>query len=214
MNYEFNLWNNYRNQDLKYLFLDTETTGFNPIDDCIIQLSFILVNNNFECDINEIEDYIISITDNSIIRNSNIHGITNEICKNKGILIIDALKNFYNKLIQCTHIVAYNAKFDLTFIKVALVNINTEEAFLILSELNSKIILDPMIELRHIVIKNGKYNMGICYENIVGNEIEKAHNSKYDVYNLVEIIKVFYLNFHKYEENSPNNFINHGCNYL
>lgn len=117
---------------------DTETTGLpktkfiNPfkLDEWpfIVQLSYTI----FDTSINNIiliQDHIVKMENNVNIceESSNIHGITNEISKNKGMLINNVLEKFFYHMKDCDIIVGHNVSFDLNMIKVELlrmINLN------------------------------------------------------------------------------------------
>lgn len=109
---------------MRILCFDTETTGITPrcqpsfsnINDWpyIVQLGFILydteankllVNHDFIVDVNE---HGVKIPDSA----TKIHGITNIMCKEKGLPIHNVLNCFLYCLNQCDMIVAHNMDFD------------------------------------------------------------------------------------------------------
>jgi len=114
----------------RYLVFDVETTGLLPkqsqnqrisISDYpyIIQLSFVIYDLEQRKIIKTYDSYI-KIPETVIISQyvSNLTGITNEICKSKGVPITDAIKNFHEAYIICEGLVAHNMDFDQTMIEV------------------------------------------------------------------------------------------------
>ena len=114
----------------RYLVFDVETTGLLPkqsqnqrisISDYpyIIQLSFVIYDLEQRKIIKTYDSYI-KIPETVIISQyvSNLTGITNEICKSKGVPITDAIKNFHEAYIMCEGLVAHNMDFDQTIIEV------------------------------------------------------------------------------------------------
>jgi DNA polymerase III epsilon subunit-like protein len=110
---------------------DTETTGLpktkfiNPtkLDEWpnIVQLSYII----YDTSINEIiliQDHIIKMENNVNIceESAKIHGITNEISKNKGKLIKDVMDEFFYYIRNCDIVVGHNVSFDINMLKVEL----------------------------------------------------------------------------------------------
>lgn len=114
---------------MKVLVFDTETTGLPEENNAsildtfrwpyIVQLSFIY----YDSEINDVIDYydnVIKLPDNITIPedSTRIHGITNEIMREKGINIITALKKFNDILKDCDIVVAHNISFDKRMIMV------------------------------------------------------------------------------------------------
>lgn len=193
--YKNSLWNiidntKESNSNNIYLVLDTETTGINTTTSYIVQLSYMLVNYKFE-QIEAISDYIIKI--DQYIPNSYIHGITNKISQSKGFDLIYVFQLFMISLQKATHIICYNIKFD---IEMLITELSRLGMFHILNELNSKILVCPMRELKHLVGNPSRYSkLADTYQSIVGKPIEHAHDSKYDVINLNEILYTMYNRF-------------------
>jgi DNA polymerase III epsilon subunit-like protein len=119
---------------MRILVFDTETTGLpqtkilNPdtlnLWPTIVQFSYVI----FDLSLNEIvesKDYIIKVPKNIEISedSAKIHGITNEISSNMGILINEALNEFFYYLRKVDNIIGHNISFDLNMIKVELLRI-------------------------------------------------------------------------------------------
>ena len=198
--YKFELWNILKHpiKTNKFLILDTETTGINTKTSFILQLSYILSDYKFTYNKEDIKDYIIKIDSDVNITNSYIHGITNKISKTKGLDINKVFDKFYKYLKLCTHIVAYNCRFDIEIITTELERHDRED---IIEELNSKVYICPMRELKHIVCsknKNGNLKfprLEETYEFLCEKGLKNAHNARYDVINLTKIMRVFYKRF-------------------
>jgi DNA polymerase III epsilon subunit-like protein len=111
------------------LVFDTETTGLpkkrraslkdNENWPYIVQMSWLTCNMETG-EICAIKDYIVRLDDHlSIpIEASNIHGITNEIMREKGISIKEVLEDFWRDLQKSQYIVAHNLNFDKTITRV------------------------------------------------------------------------------------------------
>lgn len=201
-----NMWNGFESCSNQYLLLDTETESLASNSCHILQISFIVTDYKFE-PICEMYDTIIDA--GVSVMNSFCHGITNERCRSEGICIIEALEVLYEYLQCSTHIVIYNANFDMNVIKTELGRFDKkgkgELGTKILSELNSKKIICPMKELKGIIVDKNrkgtfKYSkLGDCYKKIVGKEITNAHNSKYDVLNMLEMMQILYIQRETYK---------------
>jgi len=114
---------------MKLLIFDTETTGL-PIGrntsiiatnkwPYIVQLSYLLYDTTNNTVIEQL-DTLINIQSPVIIPQDaiNIHGITNEMCKENGRDIKEILENFNNVLLQADQIVAHNLQFDKSMLLV------------------------------------------------------------------------------------------------
>lgn len=114
---------------MKVLVFDTETTGLPEENNIsildtfrwpyIVQLSFIY----YDSEINHVIDYydnVIKLPDNITIPEDsiNIHGITNEAMREKGISIRKALKKFNDILKDSDIVVGHNISFDKRMIMV------------------------------------------------------------------------------------------------
>jgi DNA polymerase III epsilon subunit-like protein len=114
---------------MKVLVFDTETTGLPEENNVsildtfrwpyIVQLSFIYYDSEIN-DVIEYYDNVIKLPDNITIPEDSIriHGITNEIMREKGINIITALKKFNDILKECDIVIAHNISFDKRIIMV------------------------------------------------------------------------------------------------
>ena len=166
----------------------------------VVQVSMMLCNEHFE----EVEfkDFIVK-SDGFIINNSNFHGITNEISATKGTLFSEIAETLSTYLRQVSHIVAHNANFDLCILKSELYRLGLHS---IISELTTKRTLCTMNHTKMIVKARNNYgikdpSLAELYMFVFKNKIENAHNSKYDVINLHNIVKNMYdskqLNFNE-----------------
>ena len=114
---------------MKVLVFDTETTGLPEEKNAsildtfrwpyIVQLSFIYYDSESKT-ILKSYDSIIKLPDEVNISQEsiNIHGITNEIMREKGISIRKALKEFNEILKKCDIVVGHNISFDKRVIMV------------------------------------------------------------------------------------------------
>jgi DNA polymerase III epsilon subunit-like protein len=110
---------------MKVLIFDTETTGLPKnqkaepsimnIDDWpyIVQLSWILYDTD-TCNLISESDNIIKLENNVEISEEsiNIHKITKQICKTKGVYLSDVLQKFMKNFQICDLCVAHNMQFD------------------------------------------------------------------------------------------------------
>lgn len=211
MDYKKIMWNSFENKENKYLLLDTETTGLDTNKCYILQISFLITDYKFDT-ILDIFDTIINIG-NIKITNSSCHGITTQKSMLEGISIIESFEIFYEYLQIATHLVIYNSNYDIEVIKTELERLKNngfeELSDKILEEMNLKNIICPMRELKEVLqekSKNGNFKwskLSKSYELIVGKEITNAHNSKYDVLNMLEMMKTIYDQKENYNNIKP-----------
>jgi len=114
----------------KFLVFDVETTGLIPrakkgfitkIEDnpYIIQLSYAIYDL-YERRIVRTFDTYVKVPETVIISEfiTNLTGISNELCENKGLPIIEVIEEFYRAYIECDGIVAHNMDFDEKMINI------------------------------------------------------------------------------------------------
>ena len=184
---------------MKILVFDTETTGLPPkrkssanLQDWphIVQLSYILYNTDNNSYV--VRNRIINVHDDVVIPEeaSNIHGITHEICKEKGIPIEDAVIEFSGFIDVCDTLVAHNISFDKQMIIKELERLNYPNYF----NIGNKMYYDTMKEgtaLCKIVKSNGWQQINYKYPKLIelymhlfkedATIINYAHNAIIDV---------------------------------
>lgn len=116
---------------MKIMVFDTETTGLpstriiSPdtlkLWPHIVQFSYIIYDTSLN-DIIESSDEIVNLVDEIMIseESTKIHGITNELCKRKGISISLLLIDFFYHLRNVDLLVGHNISFDINTLKVEL----------------------------------------------------------------------------------------------
>jgi len=119
---------------MKVLIFDTETTGLPKTKIIsqdtlekwphIVQFSFIIFDTNTNS-LDITQDFIIRMSNDIQIpqESTNIHGITTEISREKGINIEDALRQFFYSLRSVDLLVGHNVSFDINMIYVELLRI-------------------------------------------------------------------------------------------
>tara|TARA_B100001093_G_scaffold518010_1_gene601370 strand:+ start:2299 stop:2949 length:651 start_codon:yes stop_codon:yes gene_type:complete len=125
---------------MKLLVFDTETTGL-PKDKnasiistnnwpYIVQLSYILYDTDLDL-VLDYSDNIIKLPDNVFIskESENIHKISNEISRTKGVDIKILLKEFNDTLLKAHVIIAHNISFDKKMILVECIRNKLEQNF-------------------------------------------------------------------------------------
>jgi DNA polymerase III epsilon subunit-like protein len=108
-----------------YMVLDTETTGFDINTDDILQIAYNIYDENFNI-IKRINKYIINeyclISD----FNTKIHGIDNDIIKEKGRKFNYVINDFIDDLYNIKYIVGHNINYDLSIIETNLYKYKSE----------------------------------------------------------------------------------------
>jgi len=195
------------------LFLDTETTGlpdthnlrwgvypyYKKLDKYsnarIVQFSMLITDNKFK--FIDVKDYIIK-REGFDITNKEFHGITNDISDNNGVSFDTvAVEIFYENLKNVSHIIAHNVAFDIGVIKSELYRRNLQY---IIDEIDKKTLLCTMKHMKpilKIINQYGNYknpSLNEIYKFNFNKDVENAHNSLYDVYNLHKVVEHMYKN--------------------
>ena len=195
------------------MFIDTETSGLPDTQNLrwgvypyyknlgkyanarIVQFSMLITDNQFNY--KDVKDYIIK-REEFEIANSEFHGITNDISDTVGVNFDTvAIDVFYELLKKTTHIVAHNVAFDVGVIKSELYR---RKLNYIIEELDKKTLLCTMKHMKpilKIINSYGNYknpSLNEIYKYNFDKDVENAHNSLYDVYNLHKVVEHMYKN--------------------
>lgn len=195
------------------MFIDTETSGLpdthnlrwgvypdywklNKYENArIVQFSMLITDTQFKYE--DVKDYIIK-REGFEITNGEFHGITNKISDNIGVdFNVVAIDIFYKLLKNVTHIVAHNVAFDIGVIKSEL---HRRKLQYIIDELDKKTLLCTMKHMKpilKIINPYGNYknpSLNEIYKFNFKTDVENAHNSLYDVYNLHKVVEHMYKN--------------------
>ena len=195
------------------LFLDTETTGlpdtqnlrwgvypyYKKLDKYsnarIVQFSMLITDNKYN--FKDVKDSIIK-REGFDITNKEFHGITNDISDNNGVSFDTvAVEIFYENLKNVSHIIAHNVAFDVGVIKSELYRRNLQY---IIDEIDKKTLLCTMKHMKpilKIINQYGNYknpSLNEIYKFNFNKDVENAHNSLYDVYNLHKVVEHMYKN--------------------
>lgn len=160
----------------------------------VIQFTMLLCDEKFNA--LEEKDFIIKKTPEINIKNSHIHGITNEISLSSGIPFPDVANEFFALLVRADTIIAHNADFDINVIKSELYRYSLDDIY---KEMELKRIVCTMKETTNMlnIIRNGFYSpkapsLKELYEFVMNEPIQNQHNSLYDVRNLHKIVKTLH----------------------
>lgn len=98
---------------MKYLFFDTETTSPYQSQARLVQLAFLLTDEQA----NVLETFVEIIQpDGFTIQNDHIHGITHKMALSEGIELREALISFMSALKQADQLIAHHIEFDKTIL--------------------------------------------------------------------------------------------------
>jgi DNA polymerase III epsilon subunit-like protein len=195
------------------LFLDTETSGLPDTHNLrwgvypdyknikkysnarIVQFSMLITDKKYN--FIDVKDYIIK-REGFEIANEQFHGITNDMSDSLGVSFETvAVEIFYEKLKKVSHIIAHNVAFDVGVIKSELYRRNLQY---IIDEIDKKTLLCTMKHMKpilKIINQYGNYknpSLNEIYKFNFNKDIENAHNSLYDVYNLHKVVEHMYKN--------------------
>lgn len=140
---------------MRVLVFDTETTGLPKTRQIeagnlhlwpyIVQFSYLVYDISSNEVIKIVDEYV-KIPENIIIPDEciKIHGVTNDMCNQKGKNISNLLDDFYQDFKNCGRIVGHNLTFDLNMIKVELLRITKTDIYknILDAELYNNIYID------------------------------------------------------------------------
>ena len=195
------------------MFIDTETSGLPDTHNLrwgvypyyknlgkyanarIVQFSMLITDNQFNY--KDVKDYIIK-REEFEIANSEFHGITNDISDTVGVNFDTvAIDIFFELLKNVSHIIAHNVAFDIGVIKSELYR---RKLNYIIDEIDKKTLLCTMKHMKpilKIINPYGNYknpSLNEIYKYNFNKDVENAHNSLYDVYNLHKVVEHMYKN--------------------
>lgn len=181
--------------DRIFLFFDTETTGIvdrkkkldDPSQPRIVQLAAVLCDGT-GTHLEELN--LIAKPDGWTVPEvcANIHGLTTEICEEKGIPMLEILTRFNAMKAKCTDRVAYNIPFDKQML------LREEMAYSIPHDEEAKVSLCVMKMAEPIckmpaTAKQKEWNMGPykapklieAYRHFFNEDFNRAHDAMNDV---------------------------------
>jgi DNA polymerase III epsilon subunit-like protein len=116
------------------IVFDTETTGIPETADAtkrncknfprIVQIAWMVFDDDIE--MIKSQSYIIKQEESTPVSSIEIHGITDEIAKEKGVCINDVLNEFLSDIKTAKVLVAHNMKFDYNVVKSELYRNNLD----------------------------------------------------------------------------------------
>ena len=188
---------------MTFIIIDTETTGL-PVrhsdyrdlekyDNArIVQLSYMICDETTMQEI-AMKDFIIKANDFDI-KNTEFHGITNEISTNEGLDFYEVANILYKDMINASKILAHNADFDMAVIKSELFR---HRLWFMLYMMESKEVLCTMKSTKMLTNIKNKYgikypSLAELYKFACDKPLQNAHNAKYDVINLHEALKILF----------------------
>lgn len=198
----FKIKSNKKSPPKDITILDFETTGFNFFDDEIIEIGAIKVR-----DLEIIDEFSTLCNPRIEIKNSHIHGITNEDVQSYKhfSMYIDELLDFIGPDI----IMAYNAPFDITFLNIYL-------------DKNIKNRVIDLLRFARIYDKRDSYKLEIIKKDLnINRSSHRAINDcktalDYYIYllNNKKINKIHYMKYEKDLDNIRQARKSKNCKYL
>lgn len=179
--------------------IDTETTGFSPVNDCVVQFSGIKGYLNADGTISpekcEVMDFYIRSLIPMPEAAGKVNGITDELLLEKGVKREDAY-NRIRSFLKGSAIVGHNIKFDLKMLNGFFIQVN-EHAGLI--NMDSPYICDTL-SLARKVVHGPKEKKPCALSNLIkriGADKDQFafHNSLGDVYATAEVYNWLVRNF-------------------
>jgi len=180
----------------RILVFDVETTGlptkYKPsiteldVWPRIVQISWIVYDASM-MDLLKLEDHIIKLPKNMRIPESStkIHGITNEMMKEKGKDLQNILNKFYEDLNNANIIVAHNLEFDKSMVQVESIRRNLPYEFINKAEFCTMKNGENICKLTRV----NKYNKVVSkfpklielYDKLFNEVPNNLHNSLNDI---------------------------------
>jgi DNA polymerase III epsilon subunit-like protein len=163
---------------MKYLFFDTETTGFPP-KARLVSIAWQIWDNSM---LLEKQAHIIK-PDGFYIpaKATKIHGISDDFASENGENIKDIINLFNKKVSDSDIIIAHNFKFDSKIIDIECNLLNLE------NQLKNKQFIDTMListDYLKLPGKNNKYkwpNLSELYKYLFKKDFKNAHSADTDV---------------------------------
>lgn len=163
---------------MKYLFFDTETTGFPP-KARLVSIAWQIWDND---KLIEKDDYIVR-PEGFIIPDgaANVHGITTEIALEKGVDVKMVMELFNEKLSQIETVVAHNYGFDSVIVNGEFKRLS------ITSNLTDKKVIDTMLGSTDYVKLPGRYGkykwpkLEELHRHLFDKDFDDAHSADADV---------------------------------
>ncbi|MDO5510999.1 MAG: DNA polymerase III subunit alpha [Weeksellaceae bacterium] len=176
----------------KFIIFDTETTGLPqnhsaPWSDSdnwprVVQLAWQVHDNTGL--LIENHNYIIQPEGYDIPFNSaQIHGITTEIAKEKGVDLLGVLQKFLGALDAHTVLIGHNVQFDINVLGAELYRKSLDyEAFASYNQLDTQIIGTDYCQLPGGIGGGFKYpKLSELYQKLFDEDFSEAHNAAADV---------------------------------
>lgn len=186
-----------------YIVLDTETTGlYTSVDgnipnvkqnlhayDTARILQFSWGIYDVHGNLLKIEDYYIK-PEGYKVSATHIHGITEEIAS-KGFMFSDIVKKFRNDFMKVKYIVGHNVQFDANVLMSEMIRRNMNSLMREFQSIKRFCTAEFGKTITNFYTRNGFHRFPKqmeLYEEVVGEKMKDAHNSKYDVLNLGKIV--------------------------
>jgi len=159
------------------MVLDTETTGFNPKDEYIVQLAYII----YDTKTHNSDESNFYIEPPIKIENSHIHGISDEFVKDS-YKFHDIAEIFVDDLEDIDLLIGHNIEFDINFLKEELKRYGISS-----KRLNDIKIYDTMKQSVNVCKIEGRYGsykypkLLELYNHFFKKDFDDQHNAIGDI---------------------------------
>ena len=162
---------------MKLIILDTETSGFSPSEEYIIQLAYLI----YDTKTNNIEQTNFYIEPPIQITNSHIHHITNEFVKDS-YKFSEIAQIFLDDLDDINLLVGHNISFDINFLKEELRRNNFSSKRL--DDIQTYDTMKQSVNVCKIIGKYNKYKypkLSELYRHFFKKDFLNQHNAVGDI---------------------------------
>ena len=125
-----------------------------------------------------------------------IHKITNEISNEKGQSIKKCIKKFKNIFNEVDYIIGYNIYFDINVLLNELNRCGMKNSIKKIKNLiiNNKLLCIGELASQYKGYKSGMPKQTKIYAELIGKNLENAHNAQYDICGTIELMYWFNTN--------------------
>jgi inhibitor of KinA sporulation pathway (predicted exonuclease) len=182
---------------IRRMILDTETTGTNPTSDAVIQLSYIVVDGDWNVVV-EVDDFVClpDWFDRRRDICTNVHGHSNATLVSRGKDFEQVMETFFGHLRNVSHVIGHNVDFDMRMLQGNLTANGHYSSSKWGIELRSKPLICTMRDLSPLCgMRDSKGNLRRnvsqedCYRILVKEVCYGSHNALNDVRNLGRILR-------------------------
>ena len=164
-----------------FLFFDTETTGLNRYQDNLVQLAWVVTDQNGK--ILSENEWIIKPSGFTIpYMAEEVHGISTSHAKLYGVDLEDALEKFSSDAADATFIIAHNISFDFAVLKTAFSKCKLDYSLASLQQIDTMTISTNWCQLPKLNGISGfkRPKLEELHFRLFGKDFEGAHQALAD----------------------------------